>query len=515
MGIGKPAGWAHKLGLGNKEARAWAMYDWANSAFATTIMAGFLPVYYSQVAASHLPDTVATAYWGYTTAIALALIAVLAPVLGAVADYMGAKKRFLAGFMGFGVTFTALLYFIGEGDWLLASAIFIVANIGFAGANVFYEALLPSVARDDEMDRVSTAGYAVGYLGGGVLLALNAAWYLFPESFGFTDDGQAVRASFVSVAIWWALFSLPLFRRVPEPDRRLGEGETVGLNPARVGFSRVLSTLREIRRHRDLFLFLLAFLIYNDGVGTIIKMATIYGDEVGIGTPHLIGALLLVQFVGIPFTFAFGQLAARMSAKNGILRLPGRLLGDCRLRLLHERSLAVLGTRGRRGHGARGRSGFESLAVCEHDPGRPIDGVLRLLQRELEVRRHRRPAGLRGGGPVDGHEPLGHPVARRLLRRRGRPAHARRRFGRPETGPPGGLGDASRGATVGDHPQGSESVPTESEFVPRPPLEDSAGCSLAGTRITGYAFGVDHCIGYTGPVTHRKTVAPCSSPTSM
>ena len=315
--IDRPS-WAQRLGLGNRELRAWAMYDWANSAFATTIMAAFLPLYYSQVAASQLPATVATAYWGYTTAIALAIIAVLSPVLGAIADYMGAKKRFLAVFMSFGATFTALLYFVGEGDWRLASAIFIVANIGFAGANVFYEALLPSVARMDDVDRVSTAGYAIGYVGGGVLLALNAAWYLSPESFGFADAGQAVRASFVSAAVWWALFSLPLFRTVREPDRQLRTGEAVGLNPARVGFSRVAATMREIRGHPDLFLFLLAFLIYNDGVGTIIKMAAIYGAEVGIGPGHLIGALLLVQFVGIPFTFAFGQFAARVSAKSGI-----------------------------------------------------------------------------------------------------------------------------------------------------------------------------------------------------
>lgn len=315
--IDRPS-WAQRLGLGSRELRAWAMYDWANSAFATTIMAAFLPLYYSQVAASQLPATVATAYWGYTTAIALAIIAVLSPVLGAIADYMGAKKRFLAVFMSFGATFTALLYFVGEGDWRLASAIFIVANIGFAGANVFYEALLPSVARMDDVDRVSTAGYAIGYVGGGVLLALNAAWYLSPESFGFADAGQAVRASFVSAAVWWALFSLPLFRTVREPDRQLRTGEAVGLNPARVGFSRVAATMREIRGHPDLFLFLLAFLIYNDGVGTIIKMAAIYGAEVGIGPGHLIGALLLVQFVGIPFTFTFGQFAARVSAKSGI-----------------------------------------------------------------------------------------------------------------------------------------------------------------------------------------------------
>ena len=306
------------VGLGSRELRAWALYDWANSAFATTVMAGFLPIYYSQVAASHLPAEDATAMWGYTAALALAIIAVLSPILGAVADYLGAKKRFLAAFMGFGVTFTACLYVVGEGDWLLASAIFIAANIGFAGANVFYEALLPSVASAGELDRTSTAGYAMGYVGGGVLLALNAAWYLYPETFGFSDAGHAVRASFISVGVWWALFSIPLFRRVPEPAARLTEGERLGLNPVTVGFSRVISTLKEIRKHRDLFLFLLAFLVYNDGVGTIIKMATVYGEEVGIETGHLIGALILVQFVGIPFTFGFGQFAARVSAKTGI-----------------------------------------------------------------------------------------------------------------------------------------------------------------------------------------------------
>jgi len=309
---------SEKLGLGSKELRAWAMYDWANSAFATTIMAAFLPVYYADVAASALAPTDATAYWAYTTAIALAIIAVLSPVLGAIADYMGAKKRFLAVFMGFGVAFTSLLWFVGEGDWLLASCIFIVANIGFAGANVFYEALLPSVAKPEEFDRVSTAGYAIGYFGGGALLAFNAAWYLFPESFGFADGGQAVRASFVSVAVWWALFSLPLFRQVAEPPARRVAGEVEGLDPIRVGFVRVLDTLRRIRRHPDLFVFLLAFLIYNDGVGTIIKMAAIYGEEVGIGGGHIIGALVLVQFAGVPFTFGFGLFATRVSAKTGI-----------------------------------------------------------------------------------------------------------------------------------------------------------------------------------------------------
>jgi MFS transporter, UMF1 family len=313
----RPTLWV-RLGCGSRALRAWALYDWANSAFATTVMAAFLPVYYSTVVAKELGATQATAYWGYTTALALALIAVLSPVLGAIADFMGAKKRFLAVFMGFGVTFTACLWFIGEGDWLLTSAIFIAANIGFAGANVFYEALLPSLARGDEIDRVSTAGYAFGYFGGGVLLAINAAWYMAPESFGFADGDQAVRASFVSVAVWWAVFSLPLFRSVEEPRPRLTRTESADLSPVSVGLARVAATLREIRHYPDLFIFLLAFLIYNDGVGTIIKMASIYGAEIGIGTPHLIGALILVQFVGVPFTFGFGQLASRLSARQGI-----------------------------------------------------------------------------------------------------------------------------------------------------------------------------------------------------
>lgn len=306
------------IGLGTRERKAWASYDWANSAFATTVMVALLPPYYYDVAAAGLGQATATSYWGYTTALALALIAVVSPVLGAVADYMGAKKRFMAVFVAFGVTFTALLWFVGEGEWLLASALFIVANIGFAGANVFYEALLPSVAKGDDMDRVSAAGYAMGYLGGGVLLALNVAWYLFPAAFGFADAGEAVRASFVSVAIWWVLFSLPVFRVVPEPGPRLSPGETAGLDPAKVGFARVWRTLSEIRRYPDLFVFLLAFLIYNDGVGTIIKMATIYGAEIGIDRGGMIGAVLVVQFAGVPFTFAFGHLAGRLTARGGI-----------------------------------------------------------------------------------------------------------------------------------------------------------------------------------------------------
>ncbi|MEA3439790.1 MAG: MFS transporter [Chloroflexota bacterium] len=293
---------------------AWSMYDWANSAFATTIMAAVLPVFYASVAGANLPGNRATVYWGYTTSIALLIIAILSPVLGAMADFRGAKKRYLTVFALLGIAGTALLFFVTTGDWLQASIFFIIGNIGFAGANVFYDSLLPHVARPDEIDQVSTKGYALGYLGGGILLAINLAMIMLaPEDLTVL----MTRLSLLSVAIWWFIFTIPLWKRVPEPPRRILAGEE-GLSPAKAGFSRFFQTLREITKYRDLFLFLVAFWLYNDGIGTIIKMATIYGAEIGIGQTDLIGALLMVQFVGIPFAFGFGWLAKKIGTKQSI-----------------------------------------------------------------------------------------------------------------------------------------------------------------------------------------------------
>lgn len=310
--------WLSRLGLATREQIAWALYDWANSAFATTIMAAVLPIYYSTVAAADLAPHIASAYWGYTTAIALALIAFFSPILGAIADYMGAKKRFLGVFVAVGSLFSALLALVGQGDWLLASLLFVVANVAFAGGNIFYDALLPSIASEEMRDRVSTAGYALGYLGGGILLLINVLWILQPSLFGIPDTTTASRLAFVSVGVWWALFSVPLFRYVPEPTRRLGEGEPLRGNPVMLGWARLIGTAREIRKYRQLLIFLVAFWLYGDGIGTIIKMATIYGTEIGIGQSDLISALVLTQFAGIPFTFAFGWLASRLGTKRAI-----------------------------------------------------------------------------------------------------------------------------------------------------------------------------------------------------
>lgn len=297
---------------------AWCLYDWANSAFATTIMAAVLPTFYVEIAKGTLgSETRATSHWGFTNSIALLLTAVLAPVLGAVADHTGSKKRFLSVFAAIGVFFTCLLVVVSTGDWFLASALFIVGNIGFAGANIFYDGLLPHVARKDEIDRVSTRGYALGYLGGGILLAVNLLWILKPAWFGMADAEVATKASFVSVGVWWALFSIPLLRRVPEPPA--SPGRFAGVSAIRAGFARLALTFRSIRRYRQLFLFLAAFWLYNDGIGTIIKMATTYGSEIGIGQTDLIGALLMTQFVGIPFSFVFGHLPREGSRNRGFL----------------------------------------------------------------------------------------------------------------------------------------------------------------------------------------------------
>ena len=300
-----------------KTVNAWCLYDWGNSAFATTIMAGVFPLFYRSMATTAgLGEADATAAWGYTTALALLIVAVIGPVLGSYCDQARTKKRFLVLFAGLGICASALFVFLGDDDYLLGSVLFIAGNIGFAAGNIFYESLLPHVARREDLDRVSTRGYAMGYIGGGILLVINLLWIMHPGWFLLPGTGFALRLTFFSVAVWWALFTVPLLRRVEEP-RLSGEGTGgAGLGAA---FSRLAQTFREVRRYRQLLLFLVAFWVYNDGIGTIIKMAIAYGDEVGIGRNDLITALVVTQFVGIPCTFLFGRLAGVLGTKRSIL----------------------------------------------------------------------------------------------------------------------------------------------------------------------------------------------------
>jgi UMF1 family MFS transporter len=304
-----------RVGLVTPEQRAWAWYDWANSVYFTTVVTAVFPVFYATYAARGLEPAQATARFGLITTASMLVIATTAPILGALADYTGIKKRLLASFMAVGVTACAAMTLIGEGDITLALTLFFIGNIGVSGSLVFYDSLLPHVAKAEETDRVSSAGYAMGYTSGGILLLINLAWIMRPETFGFADNIAAIRASFVAVAIWWAVFSMPLFLKVPEPP---AAGPQHGSLAIVAAFSRLARTFREVRRYRNAFLLFIAMLLYQDGIQTIIRMAGVYGAEVGIEPTMQIAAFVMVQFVGIPFAFLFGSLGARIGTKRCI-----------------------------------------------------------------------------------------------------------------------------------------------------------------------------------------------------
>jgi UMF1 family MFS transporter len=351
-----------RLGLGRPELRAWAMYDWANSAFMCTIITAVFPIYFQREAAATLTGAEALAMWGLANTIAIAIVAVLNPFLGALADYLPLKKKMLGGFLALGLVATASMFFIGHGEWRLAMLLFIAASVGAFGSMAFYDALLPHIAAGHEIDRVSSAGYAIGYFGGGLLLLVNAIWIMSPQTFGMRDAGVASRVSFVSVAAWWLVFSIPLFRRVPEPPAAPRvEGQALA-----IATRRLIATLRELRGFREAFLLLVAFAIYNDGINTIIKMATSYGADLGLDAGDMIAAVLLVQFVGVPFAFLFGALAGRFGAKRSIylalaIYVVISLLGYFMSTSLHFYLLAFLVATVQGGSQALSRSLFASM----------------------------------------------------------------------------------------------------------------------------------------------------------
>lgn len=294
---------------GRRALVSWALYDWANSAFATTVMAAFFPMFFKQ-------------YWGGSTwqlgvTIAWASLAVLllSPVLGAIADAGGLRKRLLAGFALLGIGATGALWFVPRGAWPAAAALYACANVGYLGANVFYDALVVEVAPERKRDSASALGYSLGYLGGGLLFLVQVVALGKPEWFGFAagDKATVVRTSFASVAIWWAVFSLPLLAFVRE---RAGAPE-VG-RAVRAGFRQLLDTVRHVSRLRVVALFLVAYWFYIDAVNTIIVMATDYGLSVGLEPMHLMLSLLLTQFIGFPAAIVFGRLGERAGAKRGI-----------------------------------------------------------------------------------------------------------------------------------------------------------------------------------------------------
>ncbi|HTM02330.1 MAG TPA: MFS transporter [Vicinamibacterales bacterium] len=304
------------LGLHRKELRAWAMYDWANSAFQCTVIAAVFPRFFADYASAGVTPTEAAARFAWISTAAAVVVAVLGPVLGAIADYRAAKKTLLAVAMVIGVIATASMALITKGGWQFAAATFAIGNIAIAASLVFYDSMLPHIASHEEIDRVSTAGYAIGYVGGGLLLVVNLVWILSPHTFGLADAAAATKLSFFSVAVWWLVFSLPLFRYVHEPPAITGAA--TGVNVVTVGFRLAWRTLKELRTYPNALLMLTAFLLYGDGIQTMIKMSSIYGAEANIDANAQIAAFVMVQFVGIPFSFLFGWLADRIGAKPAL-----------------------------------------------------------------------------------------------------------------------------------------------------------------------------------------------------
>jgi MFS transporter, UMF1 family len=293
----------------------WSMYDWANSAFATTIMAGFFPIFFKQYWSAGVDVTVSTARLGMANSIGCIFVALFAPILGAIADKGTSKKKFLMFFAYMGVVMTSSLYMVSKGNWPIAVVLYVFATIGFSGGNIFYDSLITGVSSKKKMDFVSALGFSLGYLGGGLLFALNVWMTLRPETFGFADPVEAVKFSFLCVGAWWAFFSIPIFIFVREPASR---DAVSGINMVKAGFVQLKETFHQARRLKPIFMFLIAYWLYMDGVDTIVRMAVDYGISIGFESNDLIVALLITQFVGFPSAIGFGYLGGKIGARRSI-----------------------------------------------------------------------------------------------------------------------------------------------------------------------------------------------------
>ncbi|MFK7857021.1 MAG: MFS transporter [Granulosicoccus sp.] len=292
---------------------SWAFYDWANSAFATTVIAGFFPLFFKQYWSEGTEATISTFWLGLGNSAASFFILLMAPILGALADSGGVHKRLLAAFALLGILCTAGFFLVGQGAWQWAIFLYAIAIVGFSGANVFYDAMLPALTEPSDFHRLSALGYSMGYLGGGLLFSINVAMTLKPDFFGLGDAAQAVRYSFLTVAVWWLVFTLPLLLGVKEQAATSSSGISINYE-----LNKLWSTLKEIRLHKNLWMFLIAYWFYIDGVATIIRMAVDYGIAIGLPANSLIIALLMVQFIGFPATLVFGKIGQKFGAKTGL-----------------------------------------------------------------------------------------------------------------------------------------------------------------------------------------------------
>ncbi len=296
------------------QAWRWALYDWANSAFATTVMAGFFPIFFKSYWASDLSDAESTFVIGSANSIVGLVIAVSAPILGAIADAGNSKKRLLLIFATIGIISTGYLFFVPESSWKFAITFYAVGVIGFSGGNIFYDSLLVSVSNQDQRNQVSSLGFSMGYLGGGLLFLLNVLMFSYPSFFGLSSQIEAVLWSFMSVALWWAIFTTPLLTGVKE--NKTYKNNSGLFTIIKIAFQNLYKTGLSIKQYKSAVIFLLAYFLYMDGVDTIIRMATSYGADIGLSAQSMIGALLLTQFIGFPATLVFGAYSDKFGYKQ-------------------------------------------------------------------------------------------------------------------------------------------------------------------------------------------------------
>ncbi|NLD92027.1 MAG: MFS transporter [Fibrobacter sp.] len=294
-----------------KQIFAWCLYDWANSAFALTVMAGFFPVFFKTFWSAGVEPTISTARLGFGNAVAGLIVAVLSPLMGAVADAGRAKKKFLVFFMIVGVSSSGILFFIGQGQWIAALVIFAIASVAYNSGNLFYDSLLVDICEKDSMDMVSARGYGIGYLGCGVLFLFNVMMVSYPEAFGLNSVADAVRISFLTAALWWLVFSQPIILFVKEKIY----SETTGFLPIlRGSLQNLRQTTRKILDNPTLLLFLISYWLYIDGLNTFVLMSVDFGMAIGITTKSLMIALICVQFVAFPSSLLFGYFSRKVGA---------------------------------------------------------------------------------------------------------------------------------------------------------------------------------------------------------
>ena len=298
-----------------KKVWSWAFYDWANSAFSTTVMAGFFPIFFEKYWSNPNDVIQSTYHLGWANSIASIFIAAISPFLGAVADRGSAKKKFLFFFAFLGILMTSGLWMVGQGQWQMAVLFYVVASVGFMGGNIFYDSLLPSVSSNENVDYVSSLGFAVGYIGGGLLFLVNVLMYQHPEWFGIPDAPTAIKLSFLSVAVWWAVFTIPILLFVPEPKNK---NSVPLLHALKAGAKQLKQTFNRIREMKVIGIFLLAYWFYIDGVDTIIRMAVKMGSSLGFEAGDLIVALLMVQFIAFPAALAYNWFAQKIGTKNAV-----------------------------------------------------------------------------------------------------------------------------------------------------------------------------------------------------